>query len=179
MEINEYLKSLLHDEGECAKCTSKLEKDGHEFFRGKYSGTLHNEVLLNIIQSSRKNKVLQRFLATFAYCLKADEVTPEIFELFLKYKGKFKDTILMALSHAPLSIYQLQILTRLDIDDAAFCQLVLIVCKNDCFSKNDLLKLLQENVANKSQFSFLYDEISKDKTIDTAKIKTLKSFIST
>lgn len=177
MEINEYLKSVIYDEEKCKNCTKKLENDGHEFFRSEYPCTLKNEILLELIQSSRKSKVLQRFLASFAYCLKAEEVTPQIFKLFLKYKGKFRDTILMALSHAPLSVYQLQILAKLNIDDAAFCQLVLLYCKIDCFSENDLLNLLQENISNKEQLPHLYQALSKDVLVSARKIKIVETFI--
>ena len=177
MEINKYIKELINNEKECDIITDKLINDGFDFFREEHLGFIQEETLLMLIQKSKRSKVLQCFLANLSYCLTADEVTPQIFELLLKFKGKFKSTILMALSHAPLSIYQLQTLSKFNIDDQAFCQLVLVFCRNDCFSKNDLINLLQKNIANKSQLPCLYEEICKDNSFDATKIELLRNFL--
>ena len=89
--------------------------------------------------------------------------------------------LLISIAHYPIVVYQLMEINSLANDNKrgcteAFCQLLYLFCMNDCFTTNDLLKLLEETVTPlfviKDSYHAMKTEIREQK-----KIKILENYI--
>lgn len=141
----------------------------------KYSGVLKAEVLEKFLKKmNRKKKIILPKIISFS---DKTTITDENFKTLLKLNKKLRNTVLISLAHCDISIYQLLFINNLGICVEAFCKLLFVYSYENCFSSEDLKKMINDstNIKNKNIFVKSFLESNKQ-TLTENKIKVLNSF---
>lgn len=139
-DINKFIIQATNDRESCIQNIERIEDDD-QYLRTNYEGLIKEDTLVNLINQSRYDSYLERFLSALSINLTAQEVTPIVFQSILNHKGKYSKSILIGLAHCNLSYYQLVQLNKLQIDEALI-QLVDKYTQYDCFTRYDLQEML-------------------------------------
>ena len=134
--INHFIERAIGDSSICIKYSNLMEDD-ESFIHSNFCDKIEESVLLRLIEKSKDNLNLQRFLSALSICFYRDEITLKVFSALSRYKGKYRKSILIGLAHCDLSYYQLVVLNKKKIDEALI-KLINLFFKYDCFSEHDL-----------------------------------------
>lgn len=151
-DVNEFVLRILEDEKNCEEYCRNVD-DGGNYLQMNYCGTISEDSLINLIEKSKTKLCYQCFLSDLVICLKEEEVTPEVFDKLMLFRGKYRKSILIGLAHCDLSVYQLLELTKLKIDIEPLLKLILRFLKSDAFSAYDLEILLNKYSSYYADFS--------------------------
>ena len=179
-DINEFVLRILEDEKNCEEYCRNVD-DGGNYLQMNYCGTISEDSLINLIERSKTKLCYQCFLSDLVICLKEEEVTPEVFDKLISYRGKYRKSILIGLAHCDLSVYQLLELTKLKIDIESLLKLILRFLKSDAFSSYDLEMLLKKYskyfVDFSVSLSWMFDHYCDKKSIPQEKILILNRYM--
>lgn len=116
--------------------------DGCEDFAITYDGIIDESLLLKLIKKCRFNIDAMNFLNALVFYLEPVEITPTVFQSLLKTRKSYRKSVLIGLAHCQLSVFQLDILNQLKIDDALVNLLRIYILNND-FTEYDLFHILK------------------------------------
>lgn len=138
---NDLVEYVLNNP-KCGEPYTKWLLDGCEDFATKYDGVIDESLLLKLIKKSKYNIDAMRFLNALVLYLEPAEITPTVFQSLLKTRMSYRKSVLIGLAHCQLSVFQLDILNQVNIDDALVKLLRVYILNND-FTEYDLFHILQ------------------------------------
>ena len=118
MTRNDFILKVINDQKQLLPCINHFENGCHVEYRTSYSGLLDEKILLLLINKSKKNGLIMRFLNAFVMYLDSEEITAKVFAKLTNIHGKYKRSLLIGLAHCDLSLFQLFILNQQKIDEA-------------------------------------------------------------
>lgn len=134
------------------------------------AGVVSTKNLLTLIRESYTSSAVAGFLANVLYYVDSQGLTDEVFQRLLHFPyKKMRRTFLVAISHSPISLYQLEVICKLQICTEAYAQLLQHTALNRCFTLIDVQKLVAENqrFLNCIDYASLAqeEEVSEDKRV--------------
>lgn len=138
---NDLIEYVLNNPKDSAPYTKWL-LDGCEEFAITYDGVIDESLLLKLIKKSIFNIDAMKFLNALVFYLEPAEITPTVFQSLLKTRISYRRSVLIGLAHCQLSVFQLDILNQVKIDDALVKLLKIYILNND-FTEYDLFHILK------------------------------------
>ena len=170
--VNPNLSCLIMDKSD----------ENPDFFEDECYNTIEPDVLNCFLDVVNKQKSLVPMLACLlTYAVDENGIDNFVYEKIKILEQQTSFGLLRAIAHYPIAVYQLMEINSLANYNKrgcteAFCQLLYLFCTNDCFTANDLLKLLEETVTPlfvvKDSYHAMKTEIREQK-----KIKILENYI--
>lgn len=117
-----------------------------DYWEQQIKGIVSTETLLALIRESYTSASVAGFLASVLFFVDSNVLTDEVFQelLHFPYK-KMRRTYLVAISHCPISVYQLESICKLQICSEAYAQLIWHAATNGCFTLVDIQRIVAEN----------------------------------
>lgn len=151
------------------RCRNIIEN--YDYF-DEVQGTLNSEHAKQLICKSYRYKMLAHILPSLLYFSDEHTITDEVFWMICHYIRKdVRRSMLVALAHCPISIYQLQSICEKNVCFEAFATLLYIYATNKCFTATDLKVLICENSRYLKAIDI--ESLLKEKMIDQEKRTTL------
>lgn len=120
--------------------------DNPDIFELSFNGRIDADRFEQLVSLARKNFklacLLDPLIANYA---DAESITDSIFRQLLSFPKKYRNNYAISMAHRQLSYYQLYELNSMHICTEAFAQLIYMQCKYDCFSTEDVIKLLNNS----------------------------------
>lgn len=140
------------------------------FEERQMAGVVSTKNLLTLIRESYTSSAVAGFLANVLYYVDSQGLTDEVFQKLLHFPyKKMRRTFLVAISHCSISLYQLEVICKLQICTEAYAQLLQHTALNRCFTLIDVQKLVAENqrFLNCIDYASLAqeEEVSEDKRV--------------
>ena len=164
-----------------AQTCKEINRTVDYFEDRQFVGVVSTESLRLLIRRSYTSRSVAGFLASILYFVDSDVLTDDVFQTLLHYpQKKLRRTFLVAISHCPISLYQLEAICKQRICSEAYAQLLWCAATNDCFTLLDVQRIVTENrqfrecvdysrlvqdpTVSKSKQQFFY-ELSNHKTV--------------
>lgn len=168
----QYIEKAINNKKYCRTLCEELEANKSYFYDAE--GFISEETLFTLIELSNDNDFAY-LLSTLSPFLKREEVTPESFKRIMQMNSSWKNSILIGLCHANLSLYQLNELYLLNIDNNPMLAMLKILLKENCFTAFDVFHLITSNLDNLEDIKYLCDNFL-DFEIEEKKKKILQQF---
>lgn len=142
-DINNYVNRLLYDK-------QFLASEFKRFVNNCYSlkclcGTICSDVLTRLIKAAKKNRRIRLILNEVLWYVNEQSMTDKNFLLIMAFPPKYRNNYIAVLGHMDLAFYQMQVLNRYPQSFEAFSWLFNCICCYDCFTQEDMHRLLLEN----------------------------------
>lgn len=146
MDANIFAEKLVSDK-EFLSHQHYIRKNDFAYFETKITGSIESSNLERVIEAARKNHRMADVLdALLMYGICGESVSVHSFSMLMSFPEKWRRNYAISLAHtAGLSLYQLQYINRMHICTEAFVQLVFTICSCDCFTTQDVTKLMEES----------------------------------
>lgn len=109
------------------------------------NGDLLPTVLRSVIKKAKWNRKIRLMLPDILAYADKTSLDDENFQMLLKFKGDFRNTCLSQIGHLELPFYQMYILNKYPLGYEAFCRLFDNICHYECFTEEDMLRILENN----------------------------------
>lgn len=146
-DISEFVEHIVTlPPKEMAKTCKAINATVDYFEEQQLVGVVSTESLRLLIRRSYTSRNVAGFLATVLYFVNADVLTDDVFQKLLHFpQKKLRRTFLVAISHCPISLYQLNAICEEQVCSEAYAQLLWYAATNDCFTLLDIQRIVAKN----------------------------------
>lgn len=173
LDANGFAERLVTDE-KFLNQQHCLWKNNPAYFETEITGSIEPFTLERVIELARTNHHAADVLdALLMYGIRGESVSDRSFSMLMSFPAKRRRNYAISLAHTTgLSFYQLQHINRMHICTEAFVQLAFIICRCDCFTSQDVIKLMKESDVPKIVVNSCIDRMH-DNMYDKNKVDVL------
>ncbi len=164
-DVNDLMQHIIISVEFCQQLDRHVQEDA-DILENQVTNTAKASVLLQFVKQVKADFSLLSILeSVLMYSIDANSITECVYEEIKSFPKAERQTLLIALAHNKISLYQLEEINRMNICTEAFCQLLSAYMSYDCFSAVDVKKLI-----SKSRIShYALNRILKEYIITTDK----------
>ena len=171
--INTLISSLLDHKtyrNVCDKCYDDETYMGRMYYRD----SVNESMIIALIKKCYFRYKLQYVLLEILFYINEESITDNVIRFCLNYRGKFRKSLLVQLSHLWLKEYQFELIVKKYAIPEAYCKLLLLKICNLEDSDDDIVKFIGLNRKYLKNLQVSHDYF-KDKPISKQRIDLIKN----